>query len=226
MSKKFNTAINLGLSANPASGVNGDLYYNTSSNSILYYNGTSWLSLSGIKSTYSTSAPSSPTAGDKWINSNTGIIYTYVADGNSSQWVDLENNGTVSVNPTTLNNQAASYYADHIIPYTKTGTLSVTTGTLRYRLPWAATIISTTAAVGTAPTGAALIIDVLKNGTTIYSTTANRPTIAVSTNATTTSPTPDITALAAGDYLTVNIAQVGSTVAGSDLSVFIEIQRA
>jgi hypothetical protein len=134
--------------------------------------------------------------------------------------------GGTTVNASALNSQAAAYYADHIIPYTKTGALTVSTGTIRYRLPWAATIISTTAAVGTAPTGASLILDVLKNGTTIYSTTGNRPTIAATTNATTTSPTPNTTALAAGDYLTVNVAQIGSTVAGSDLSVFIEIQRA
>lgn len=131
-----------------------------------------------------------------------------------------------TVNASTLNSQSPSYYADHIIPYTKSGTLSVTTGTLRYRLPWAATIIATTASVNTAPTGASIIVDVLKNGTTIYSTTANRPTIAATNFATTTSPTPDVTSLSAGDYLTVNISQVGSTIAGSDLSVFIEIQRA
>jgi hypothetical protein len=153
----------------------------------------------------------------------------------ATQWFNTNKTtdtmGTTAINyyNTTgnqLNNQPSSYYADHIIPYTKTGVLTTSTGTIRYRLPWAATIIATTAAVNTAPTGAAIIVDVLKNGTTIYSTTANRPTIAISTFATTTSPTPDVTTLAAGDYLTVNISQVGSTVAGSDLSVFVELQRA
>jgi hypothetical protein len=33
--------------------------------------------------------------------------------------------------------------------------------------------------------------------------------------------TPAVTALAAGDYLTLNISQVGSTIAGSDLAVAI-----
>ena len=86
-------------------------------------------------------------------------------------------------------------------------------------------IIGATAAVNTAPTGASIIVDVLKNGTTIYTTSANRPTIAVSTFATTVTNTPNVTTLAAGDYLTVNVAQIGSTIAGSDLTVQIELQR-
>lgn len=41
------------------------------------------------KFTTSSSAPASPAAGDRWLNSTTGIFYTYVNDGDSSQWVDL-----------------------------------------------------------------------------------------------------------------------------------------
>ncbi len=39
--------------------------------------------------TYSSSAPSSPAAGDEWLDSDNGILYTYVNDGNSSAWVEL-----------------------------------------------------------------------------------------------------------------------------------------
>jgi hypothetical protein len=39
--------------------------------------------------TYSSSAPSNPQAGDEWLDSNTGILYTYVNDGSSSAWVEL-----------------------------------------------------------------------------------------------------------------------------------------
>jgi hypothetical protein len=59
-----------------------------------------------------------------------------------------------------------------------------------------------------------------KNGTTIFTTQANRPTIAISGN-TDESGVPDVTALADGDYLEVDIDQIGSTVAGSDLTVQI-----
>lgn len=105
------------------------------------------------------------------------------------------------------------------------GALTTQTGTGRFRFPFDATILGVTAAVGTAPTGASLIMDVNKNGTTIFSTQGNRPTIAVSTNATSTEPTPNTTAIAAGDYLTTDIDQIGSTVAGSDLTVFVRYRR-
>lgn len=38
---------------------------------------------------YSSAAPTSPSAGDVWIDSDTGIEYTYVDDGDTSQWVEF-----------------------------------------------------------------------------------------------------------------------------------------
>lgn len=75
--------------------------------------------------------------------------------------------------------------------------------------------------VETAPTGADLIIDVNKNGTSIFaSTPANRPTISAS-GTSGTSGTPDTTSLADGDYVTFDIDQVGSTIPGSDLLIVV-----
>ena len=39
--------------------------------------------------TFSSTAPASPAAGDEWLDSTSGILYTYVNDGNSSAWVEL-----------------------------------------------------------------------------------------------------------------------------------------
>jgi hypothetical protein len=50
---------------------------------------------SGVKSTYSSTAPISPAAGDMWIDTSDGTSYTYVNDGDSNQWVEL-NNGYIS----------------------------------------------------------------------------------------------------------------------------------
>ena len=80
------------------------------------------------------------------------------------------------------------------------------------------TINSVRASVGTAPTGAALMVDVRKNGSTIFTTRPNRATVAVGTF-TGLSATPDIASWAVGAYLTVDVDQVGSTVAGADLTV-------
>jgi hypothetical protein len=43
----------------------------------------------GQNYSYSSSAPASPAAGDEWLDSDVGILYTYVNDGNSSAWVEL-----------------------------------------------------------------------------------------------------------------------------------------
>lgn len=109
--------------------------------------------------------------------------------------------------------------------YSKQGALSVATGAMRLPIEGTYTIVGTRLMVGTAPTGASLIVDVNKNGSTIYTTQANRPTIAASSNSGGPGSTPDVTSLAAGDYLTVDIDQVGSTVAGSDLTVTIVVTK-
>lgn len=70
--------------------------------------------------------------------------------------------------------------------------------------------------VGTAPAGDDLIVDILKNGTTIFTNPANRPTIPDGqTMGGTTSI--DVPTWADGDYLEVEVAQVGTSVPGSDL---------
>lgn len=82
------------------------------------------------------------------------------------------------------------------------------------------TIVSVRASVDTAPTGATLIVDVNKGGTTIFGTQANRPTIPIGAN-THKSTGHTVTTWEDGTYLTVDVDQIGSTVAGSDLSVVV-----
>jgi hypothetical protein len=84
----------------------------------------------------------------------------------------------------------------------------------------AATIIQVRARLQTAPTGADVILDINKNGTSMYLTATN-PTIAAGANDS-GNAVPDATTMAAGDYLSVDIDQIGSTIAGSNLVVVIE----
>jgi len=84
--------------------------------------------------------------------------------------------------------------------------------------PCTLTIVKVKLVVKTAPTGAAIIVDVNKAGTTIFTNQANRPTIAIGATSG-DSGTPDVTALAEDDKITVDIDQVGSTVAGANLTV-------
>jgi hypothetical protein len=45
--------------------------------------------------TYDTAPPASGnTVGDRWVDSNDGTLYTYINDGNSSQWVDFSTAAT------------------------------------------------------------------------------------------------------------------------------------
>jgi hypothetical protein len=73
------------------------------------------------------------------------------------------------------------------------------------------------ASVGTAPTGSAVIVDVNLGGTTIFTTQANRPSIAAS--GTTATAVPDVTTWPDGTYLTLDVDAIGSTIAGANLTV-------
>lgn len=86
------------------------------------------------------------------------------------------------------------------------------------------TLIGVWVSAGVVPTGADLVIDVNKNGTTVFTTQANRPKVTASTNGGVLSATPDVTSVADGDYLTVDVDQVGSTAVGADLVVGVVYQ--
>lgn len=105
------------------------------------------------------------------------------------------------------------------------GVLTAAAGVIKYSPGYAAEIVDVKARVGTAPTGADLLVDVNKNGTTIFTTQAARPSIAIN-GTVSTNGTPAVTSLAATDELTVDVDQIGSTVAGSDLTVEIHIRPA
>lgn len=93
-------------------------------------------------------------------------------------------------------------------------------GAGRFVLPYGSTIVGVIATVGVAPVGAALVVDVNRNGVTLFTTQGSRPQIPdgqlVSAIA-----VPDITAVAANSRLSVDVDQVGSGTPGSDLTVEI-----
>lgn len=117
---------------------------------------------------------------------------------------------------------ATGQRGESMITYGRAGNLTVSTGKIRYRFPFACKLAGVSLAVNTAPTGADIICDVNKNGTTIFTTQANRPRIVAGTFATSPEVTNmNIIDVAAGDYITLDVDQVGSTVAGADFSAFI-----
>jgi hypothetical protein len=86
-------------------------------------------------------------------------------------------------------------------------------------------IVGAWVTAGIVPTGADIIVDVNLNGTTIYTTQGNRPTVPATTNGGAISATPDVTALAPGDYITVDIDQIGSTIAGGNITVGLVVDK-
>lgn len=86
-------------------------------------------------------------------------------------------------------------------------------------------IVDVRAHLDTAPAGSSFIVDVNKNGTTIFTTQSARPTILAAANAS-SNTAPAVTALAAGDRLSVDVDQIGSGTAGSDLYVSVTVRRA
>jgi hypothetical protein len=86
----------------------------------------------------------------------------------------------------------------------------------------ATTITKIYANVKTAPTGASILVDVNKNGTSIWATTqANR--LAIEAGATSGTQTSfDTTSLEEGDVLTIDIDQVGSGTAGADITITLK----
>lgn len=132
-------------------------------------------------------------------------------------------NGSVSASTLTSGLYAAA--TARTLPYSDTGTLSTLVGTMRLYNDTAAawTIQGVRASVGTAPTGASIIIDVNVNDTTIFTTQANRPTITASNFTSGKITNMNVTSIAVGNYITVDIDQVGSTIAGSDLVIQLEV---
>jgi hypothetical protein len=60
--------------------------------------------------TASTTAPVNPISGDEWYNTNTGVLYKYINDGDSSQWIDTSSSGAL-LDHTLLTNIGTNTHA-------------------------------------------------------------------------------------------------------------------
>jgi len=104
--------------------------------------------------------------------------------------------------------------------WSRTGDIVVLSSELRFynRTGRQRTISGAWVSAGTPPTGTDIIADINKNGTTIFTTQTNRPRVLGGTNGGTLA-TPDVMSFADGDYLTVDIDQIGSVTPGADVTV-------
>ena len=102
-------------------------------------------------------------------------------------------------------------------------TTAITTGTAKvtFRMPYAFTLTAVRASVTTAPTGSTILIDINEGGTTILST---KLMIDASEKTSTTAATPAVisdSSLADDAEITIDFDQVGSTIAGAGVKVYL-----
>lgn len=107
-------------------------------------------------------------------------------------------------------------------------TTDLTTGTAKvtFRMPWAFTLTDVRSSVTTAPTDAALIVDINEDGVSLLST---KLSIDATEKTSQTAATPAVisdSAIADDSEITIDIDQIGSTVAGAGLKVYLIGTRA
>ena len=95
----------------------------------------------------------------------------------------------------------------------------------RFYLPVGGTITYARAHAKTAPAGAALIVDINKNGTSIWNSTTGKRLQLADGASTGTQDFFDTNIAARDDYITLDVDQVGSGTAGSNLTVTLEIEE-
>jgi hypothetical protein len=104
---------------------------------------------------------------------------------------------------------------------------ALTTGAnkIRFRMPFAATLLAVRANVNAAPTGSTLIVDINEAGTTLLST---KLSIDASETTSTTAAVAAVisdSSLADDAEISIDIDQIGSTVAGAGLKVSLFVRR-
>jgi hypothetical protein len=107
-------------------------------------------------------------------------------------------------------------------------TTNLTTGTnkVTFRMPYAMTLSSVRASVNTAPTGSTLVVDINEGGSTILSTKLSIDASEFTSTTAATAAVISDTALADDALITIDIDQIGSTIAGKGLKVVLKGTRA
>lgn len=166
-----------------------------------------------LKNTTTTGVPSIAVAGDfPTLNQNTSgnaATATKLATARNINGVAFDGTAAVIVSALIFK-FACSDLTTALAPATKVGFEPATVG---------GTITRVQADVLTAPTGTSLICDVKKNGTTILSTLLSIDAGETSSLTAATPAVVSVGSFSAGDQFTVDITQVGGTIAGAGLVV-------
>jgi hypothetical protein len=143
-----------------------------------------------------------------WDDSADELTYLTLGDG-------------VAIDGTTI------YGQDWFVIAVSDESTDLATGTNKvyFRMPYAGTLLAVRASVNTAPTDANIEVDINEAGSSILST---KLSIDASEKTSTTAAVPAVisdSALADDAEITIDIDQVGSTVAGKGLKVYMKVRR-
>ena len=106
-------------------------------------------------------------------------------------------------------------------------TTDLTAGTdkARFTMPYAGTLTAVKADVNTAPTGSTLVVDINEAGVSVLSTKLSIDAGESSSSTAATPPVISDSALASGAVISIDLDQIGSTVAGAGLKVTLFVTR-
>ena len=187
----------------------------------------------GIKWIYSKS-PFQATQAEVDAGTNDKNFVTPITLENASKWGDYSER---SNNLSDINN--ISVARSNLDVYSKSETEALNTTNITWVLasgtpltigvnktntiviPKSGTLLKVYIYAKIAPTGSDLIIDINKNGTTLWSAQSNRPKLTDGSNSSTTI-TFDTNTVIEGDLLTIDVDQVGNTIAGQDLTIILK----
>lgn len=159
--------------------------------------------------------------GDIAFYLNTDWVFITPIEGFTA-WVNDEN-AFLGYDGSSWASLAQTVHTESFILACSDETTALTTGTAKvtFRMPYAFTVTAVRASVTTAPTGATLNVDINEGGVSILSTVI---TIDASEKTSTTAATPAVisdASIADDAEITIDIDQVGSTVAGAGLKVYL-----
>jgi hypothetical protein len=112
----------------------------------------------------------------------------------------------------------------HSFVWSVEGALSQASLPLEWSVPGPMTIDHVYLRCKDTPSGGSIIVDVNKNGSTIFATQSNRPKIVPGDKAG-ASGTPDTTSVTTNDYLTADVDDIGSTFAGTNLTIHVRCKQ-
>jgi hypothetical protein len=159
----------------------------------------------------------------------TGGVITLVDERTFCHFGTAVSTAMLEAGAVTLAKLNAAIYSEGAFVWHYAGTLATGALTFEQVAPFAVTLTGSYIIAATAPTGAAAILDVHTGagaGTTVWTTQANRPTLADGSTGPTAGAVPDVTAIAAGTRLVAAIDQIGSTIAGADVTLYVTYKKA